>query len=172
MCSPWQCGGGCVFCTSCEYYAPIDRKDISRGVTNVEDLNLFHLQLACKILFLLGFELMSSWSGGKRCTKELASQLRLYGSRQASLQTLIGRFLRNHQSQNVSVTYFFRLLLLMIFIDRSSITVLFSWADLIFLEQVSNIFYIPDQHKSSSKDNVKLSRSSLLSNKIQYHKIV
>jgi hypothetical protein len=49
---------------------------------------------------------------------------------------------------------------------------LFSWADLIFLEQVSNIFSIPDQHKSSTKDNVKLSRSNLLSNKIHYHKIV
>jgi hypothetical protein len=40
------------------------------------------------------------------------------------------------------------------------------------LGQVSNIFSIPDQHKSSTKDNVKLSRSNLLSNKIHYHKIV
>jgi hypothetical protein len=99
------------FAPSCECYAP-GHTDMSRlpGVTNVESLKLFHLQFAYKVLSFREFKLMSLRSGVKRCIKELASRLRLYGSRQASLQTLIGRFLRNHQSPIVSVTCFLRFL--------------------------------------------------------------
>ncbi len=45
---------------------------------------VFHFQFACQVLSL---DLMSSWSGVRRSTKELASRLSLFGSRQTSLTT-------------------------------------------------------------------------------------